>query len=167
MDLDWGRLRHLAATCVRLQLPSVPCLVADATLPLPLRPTFLWDGILIDAPCSGLGVLRRHPELKWRRQPQDLARFAAQQQAMLRQAAAFLRPGGRLVYVTCTTEPEENEGVVQIFLQEQPDFSQLQDPAALPSHIRPFWEPPGYFRSLPERQGLDGFFAAVLVKGQG
>lgn len=166
LDLESGRLRQLGAALARLHLPLVPRVAADATRPLPLRPDCRVDGILIDAPCSGLGVLRRHPELKWRRQPEDIANFATRQQAMLRQAAPYLRPGGRLVYVTCTTEPEENEAVVASFLQEHPDFSQVAAPEAFPPWVRPFLDSAGFFRTLPEGHGLDGFFAATLERSR-
>ena len=96
---------------------------------MPVRPERRCHRILIDAPCSGLGVLRRHPELRWRRQPEDFARFAILQKSMLQQAAPYLQPGGVMLYITCTTEVEENEAVVRDFLASQPDFA-LRTPAA-------------------------------------
>lgn len=162
LDLDQSRLRELEVLRRRLGLAPILRVAADASRPLPLRSDFGFDGILVDAPCSGLGVLRRHPELRWRRQPEDFSRFAARQLALLHQAAPYLRPGGRLVYVTCTTEIEENEGVVRAFGASHPEFQLLSPPPDLPPFLRPFIDAQGFFRTLPEIHGLDGFFAAVF-----
>ena len=107
----------------------------DATTALPFGNRF--DRILIDAPCSGTGTLARNPEIKWRLKPADLARFEITQRAILNQAVEFVKPGGRLVYSTCSLEREENEAVVE----------------GLPAtrHHR-----------LPGRDPGDGFFAAVI-----
>lgn len=166
LDLDYRRLRQLVALQQRLGLTALAVVAADATRPLPWRGESRFDGILIDAPCSGLGTLRRHPELRWRRQPEDFQRFATLQLALLTQAAPYLRPGGRLVYVTCTTEPEENEEVVWAFRHSRPDFVLLAPPPALPSFLTPFIDPAGFFRTFPEVHGLDGFFAAVFTRGE-
>ena len=99
----------------------------DATRPLPFGPVF--DAVLLDAPCSGLGTLRRDPDLKWSRQPADLAVFAAAQREMLAAVAAVVRPGGRLLYSTCSSEPEENEQVVAAFLAAHSDFSAVRSGA--------------------------------------
>lgn len=164
VDNSQSRTGALSQNLQRLGLNGVDLLLADAVTSLPLKPGHRFDGILIDAPCSGLGVLRRHPELRWRRQPEDLARFAAMQRVMLQQAAPYLRVGGALLYITCTTEAEENELVVHDFLASQPEFFLQAPTAALPPQAQQFIELPGYFHTLPERDGLDGFFAAVLVK---
>jgi len=164
VDNSPARLGALRLTVQRLGLSGIHPILADAVGSLPLQPQPTFHRILIDAPCSGLGVLRRHPELRWRRQPGDLARFARLQQAMLRQVAPVLRPGGLLLYVTCTTAAEENEMVVEEFLADRPEFS-LHPPAnALPPQAQQFVDARGYFRTLPERDGLDGFFAAALIK---
>ena len=109
-------------------------------------------------------MLRRHPELRWRRQPEDFSRFAGLQQAILRQAAPYLVPGGILLYITCTTAAEENEQVVQEFLDHQPEFCLTSPGAALPLQARQFVDSPGYFHTLPERDDLDGFFAVALIR---
>jgi 16S rRNA (cytosine967-C5)-methyltransferase len=119
------------------------------------------DTVLVDAPCSNLGVLRRHPEVKWRRQPADLHASAASQRAILAAAAAMVKPGGRLVYATCSLEPEENEAVVQALLESRSDFS-VDAPADFP--IAP--DGPGFVRCLPHRHGTDGFTAVRLRRAR-
>jgi 16S rRNA (cytosine967-C5)-methyltransferase len=133
---------------------------ADAAAALPFRAAF--DRILLDAPCSGLGTLRRDPDIKWRRQADDLPVLAAAQAAMLERAAAVLKPGGTLVYATCSSEPEEDDDVVRRFLDRSPGF-RLSPESADPWSTR-FFDADGYFRTLPPRDGLEAFFAAILVK---
>lgn len=120
-----------------------------------------FDRILLDAPCSGLGVLRRNPDAKWRVQPKQLARYAAGQLQLLESLANQLAAGGRMVYAVCSTEPEEGVGVVESFLNRHPGF-ELEDPSA--------WMPPaaadllhdGMLQTSPLQQDMDGFFAASL-----
>jgi 16S rRNA (cytosine967-C5)-methyltransferase len=115
------------------------------------------DGVLVDAPCSNLGVLRRNPEVKWRRQAADLAAAGQRQAAILTAAAGLVRPGGRLVYATCSLEPEENDDVVRAFLALHPAFA-VEPPAAFP--VAP--DAHGFVRCLPHRHGTDGFTAIRL-----
>jgi 16S rRNA (cytosine967-C5)-methyltransferase len=127
-----------------------------------------FDWILLDAPCSGLGTIRRDPDLRWRRAEADLPALAAAQLRMLRETARILRPGGRLLYATCSSEPEENEDVVSAFLQEggfepaQPAFADhaLGDRIPLSRLVNAA----GHLRTYPYRDGLEAFFAALLVK---
>jgi 16S rRNA (cytosine967-C5)-methyltransferase len=138
----------------------VPVLALDARLPLPFGETF--DCILIDAPCSGLGTLRRDPDLKWTRRERDLETLAADQLLMVRSAADAVRPGGRIVYATCSSEPEENGGVVEAFLRQDPRYVQRPvDAAVLPAEAR---DAHGSLMTLPFRDGVDAFYAAVLVR---
>jgi 16S rRNA (cytosine967-C5)-methyltransferase len=111
------------------------------------------DAVLVDAPCTNLGVLRRNPEVKWRRQPEDLAAAAIRQRSILAAAATMVRPGGRLVYATCSLEPEENDEVVRDVLGIQHDF-RLDPPATLALPLEA-----GVLRCLPHRHGTDGFTA--------
>ncbi len=117
--------------------------------------------ILVDAPCSGLGVIRRHPDIRWNRSPDDLQRYQAVQLTLLSQAAALLAPGGVLVYATCSIEPEENEEVVAQFLAAQPQFA-LSSPPFFPPAAQRFVNNKGFFQTQPD-ETLDGFFAARLV----
>jgi 16S rRNA (cytosine967-C5)-methyltransferase len=163
VDLNRRRLQELQANLRRWGVAMVCPLLADATEELPFKPDSL-DGVLLDAPCSSLGVIRRHPEIKGRVREADLAQFPPRQRAMLERAAPLLRRGGRIIYITCTTEPQENEDLVAAFLQRHADFHLATAPGFLPPPARPLIEPPGWFRSTPEDHNLDAFFAAVLVK---
>jgi 16S rRNA (cytosine967-C5)-methyltransferase len=140
---------------------NITIVQADGAAGLPFGPAF--DLVLLDAPCSGLGTLRRDPEIRWRRTPDELPRLAAVQRGMLAQAVDVLKPGGRLVYATCSSEPEENEAVVAGVLED--DRRVTAAPAgAFPAALDRFVTAEGYFRTLPFRDGLEAFFAAMLVK---
>jgi 16S rRNA (cytosine967-C5)-methyltransferase len=121
------------------------------------------DRVLVDAPCSGLGTLRRNPDLKWRQSPRSVDELKAKQAAILRAAARLLKPGGRLVYATCSLLPEENEDVVAAFLAEHADFRQL-DCAEILREARIPLDTGLFFRVFPHLHGTDGFFAAVLAR---
>jgi 16S rRNA (cytosine967-C5)-methyltransferase len=112
------------------------------------------DGVLVDAPCSNVGVLRRNPDVKWRRVAADVAANAARQREILAAAAAMVKPGGRLVYATCSTEPEENEAVTAAFRDARPDFV-VDPPATFPLPL----DDDGVLRCRPHRHGTDGFTA--------
>ncbi len=122
------------------------------------------DRVLVDAPCSGLGTLRRHPDLKWRQNPQSVAELATLQAAILQSAARLLKPGGRLVYATCSLLQQEDEDVAQAFSQANPDFVPLDVTAELTQmkveNAAALCSGP-YLRMWPHRHGTDGFFAAV------
>ncbi len=126
-----------------------------------------FDRVLVDAPCSGLGTLRRNPDLKWRQKPESVTELAALQQAILASASRLLKPGGRLVYATCSVLPEENEATVQDFLAAHPDFEAVdaaQELARLKVPEAAFLCEGGHLRLWPHRHGTDGFFAAVIVR---
>ena len=129
---------------------------------LPVAPVF--DRVLVDAPCSGLGTIRRDPDIRWRRQESDLAILARDQQTLLARAAAVVRSGGRLVYATCSSEPDENEQVVDAFLSAHHDFELVDLRADAQAAIQPFLDPRGMMCTLPFRDGLEAFFAAALVR---
>ena len=122
-----------------------------------------FKGILIDAPCSGLGVIRRHPDIRWNRREVDLKNYQSQQLDLLKDAARLLASSGVLVYLTCSTEPEENEEVVEKFLDGHPDFRMENCRDYLPEPARMLVDRRGFFHPLPD-QGLDGFFGVRLVK---
>ncbi|MDH5298225.1 MAG: 16S rRNA (cytosine(967)-C(5))-methyltransferase RsmB [Desulfobulbaceae bacterium] len=121
-------------------------------------------GILIDAPCSGLGVTRRHPDIRWNRTEEELARYQETQRALLAAAAPLLRPGGVLVYATCSMEPEEDDQVVEHFLAAHPDFALTDARPSLPAAAAGLVDEAGLLRTAPDLHDLDGFFAARLVK---
>jgi len=148
--------RRIRTEAVRLRAGAVRVLVADARRP-PLASTF--DAVLVDAPCSGLGTLRRHPELRWRRRPEDGARLAVLQRDILTGVAPLVRPGGVLVYAVCTLAREENEDVVRALIAAEPRFVLERAEAFVPAAVV---DDAGFLRTLPHRHGLDGFFAARL-----
>jgi 16S rRNA (cytosine967-C5)-methyltransferase len=141
--------------------PAGACriLVADARQ-APLRRPF--NAVLVDAPCSGLGTLRRNPEIKWRMSEERLARYQALQLEILGSASDSVAPSGRLLYSTCSTEPEENEQVVSLFLDSRPGF-ELVTPSCPPG-VQPFVDGRGFVRTFPGPRPWDGFFAALFVR---
>lgn len=122
----------------------------------------LFDGILIDAPCSGTGVIGRHPDIRWNRTVDDLKHYHNEQLALLSHAATLVKTGGILVYATCSLEPEENTEVIELFLQNQPQFELTDCSPFLPEAARDLVKE-GFFHPLPS-PSIDGFFAARLRK---
>jgi 16S rRNA (cytosine967-C5)-methyltransferase len=159
LDQSHRRLLRAARNYHRLGLQSLRLVAADATT-VGFRCAF--DCILVDAPCSGLGVLRRHPEAKWRKGPELISSMVTLQQAILHYVSRFLRPGGSLVYTTCSTEPEENQQVVQAFLDTHRDYQLDAATAYLPAAAHRFAESGTWFQTWPGPQGMDGFFGARL-----
>ena len=145
-DLRQRRVRLLQDTLRRCGAEAVRVVQADVTSPLPFGAVF--DRVLLDAPCSGLGTLRRDPDIKWRRTESGLAELARVQGLMLDHVAAVTGPGGRVIYSTCSSEPEENGAVVEAFLARTPGWSQDGSP----------------LHTLPFRDGLEAFYAAMLVR---
>ena len=121
-----------------------------------------FDRILVDAPCSGLGVLRRHPEAKWQKTASQLDRHGERQSGILEQVAPYLRPGGVLVYSACSTEPEETTQVVSRFCQDHTEFCHEPSARWLPPHAHSLTNPDGDFLTSGIRYNMDGFFAARL-----
>ena len=170
-DRHAHRLRAMREQFSRLGLGGVRVVELDATRPLPFSEPF--QRILVDAPCSGTGTLARHPEIRWRLKPDQLAELHALQTAILRSAAERLAPGGRLVYSTCSLESEENEAVVAEILAADSSLRRVTSPAQadglkgkLAEGVRPeeLFDSEGNFRTTPGAQPTDGFFAAVLEK---
>jgi 16S rRNA (cytosine967-C5)-methyltransferase len=121
-------------------------------------PEETYDAVLVDAPCSALGSIRRGPDLRWRTDVLSFAQWPSVQRELLKTAASRVQPGGRLVYVTCTVRPEENEEVVRLFLDSHPEFQPVDAP--VPEELR---HGPALV-TLPHRHGADGFFGAVLKR---
>jgi 16S rRNA (cytosine967-C5)-methyltransferase len=125
----------------------------------------VFDRVLVDAPCSGLGTIRRDPDIRWRRLESDLGKLSANQRDLLERAAPVVRPGGRLIYATCSSEPEENEQVVDAFLLRHPEFTvaDLRSEAPL---LNPMLDDRGMLRTLPFAHRLEAFFAAAVVRSR-
>jgi 16S rRNA (cytosine967-C5)-methyltransferase len=148
------RLATLAGLVRKWGAPNVACVAADVLRP-PFGQTFA--AVLLDAPCTGLGTIARHPDIRWRVSEAEITRQAARQRAMIVTAAGLVAPGGRLTYATCSSEPEENEDVVAGFLATRGDFAL----APLPEWAGPFADS-GFARTKPEAGQGGAFFAAVL-----
>ena len=159
-DRDAGRLARVGEAATRLGISIID--TRDGPVEV-LAPGFrtACDAVLVDAPCSNLGVLRRNPEVKWRRRPADLAQAGRHQAEILGAAAAMVRPGGRLVYATCSLELEENDEVVRTFLAAHADFA-LDPPDDFPLPL----DEGGWLRCLPHRHGTDGFSAVRFRRGE-
>ena len=159
-----GRLKAVVDASRRFGLSIIEPLAADSTEPLPLDPAISFDAILCDAPCSGLGVIGRSPDIKYRRTELDLLENAERQKRLLANLAGYLKPGGRMVYSVCSFEPEETVNVVAGFLKERADFVMESAGGYVPEECRALVDEPGFFRTYPHRHGVDGFFAARLKK---
>ncbi|MBI3150168.1 MAG: RsmB/NOP family class I SAM-dependent RNA methyltransferase [Betaproteobacteria bacterium] len=161
-DLAERRLRSLRERVTRGTFSNVqPWQIADENDPKLARLAAKADKVLVDAPCSGFGTLRRNPDLKWRHAETAVTELARKQARILSAAARLVKPGGRLVYATCSILAEENEAVVEGFLREQPGF-RLQSAAEILAHAKIKLDTGVFLQLLPQRHGCDGFFAAVL-----
>jgi 16S rRNA (cytosine967-C5)-methyltransferase len=159
-DLDPNRARRLLAFLEETSGAPFHVIIHDVRAQAPFR--MLFDAVLVDAPCSGLGTLRRNPELKWRFRPERLRELAQRQMQLLASVAPVIREGGLLLYSTCSTEPEENESVVEEFLESHPEF-RVRKPI-FPAGITGLLDQQGMFRSYPGARLWDGFFAALMVR---
>ncbi len=154
-DLSLARLQRVIENAHRLEIKTLHAYVADARFPA-TRPT---DLVLVDAPCTGTGTFRRHPDARWRLKISDIAVMAALQRAILRASAEIVKPGGLLVYSTCSLEPEENDEQVDRFLDEHPGWRIEPPPeGVVPATVLDG----GRLRVLPQEHGTDGAFAARL-----
>jgi 16S rRNA (cytosine967-C5)-methyltransferase len=167
MDLHPHRARLLRKL---VSEPNVLVVAGDARR-MPFAKKF--DRILVDAPCSGTGTLARNPEIKWRLAPEDIVRLQAYQIEILTAAMQHVTAGGRIIYSTCSLEPEENEGVVQAAIEAEPSFKvidcrdelqRLRDDGELVWGDIDSLSSGPYLRTIPGVHPCDGFFAAILVK---
>jgi 16S rRNA (cytosine967-C5)-methyltransferase len=157
-DLHEHRLRTVVSGAKLQGLTSIHCVTVDGLQSLPF-PDTSFDRVLIDAPCSGTGTLRRNPEIRWRISPADIDDLAGRQKQLLRNAARVVKPGGRLVYSTCSVEPDENEDVVQTFLENNENFKPT--PLSVGSSSLTSL---GAARTWPHREGTDGFFICAFER---
>jgi 16S rRNA (cytosine967-C5)-methyltransferase len=168
-DTSAHRLDALKPRLARSKLSNVhPAAIAHERDDRVKRLAGKIDRVLVDAPCSGLGTLRRNPDLKWRQSPKAVEELTAKQTAILQSAARLVKSGGRLVYATCSVLPEENEAIAEAFSAANPDF-ELQNAGPLLTGLKvegaeglsAGGEGTRYLRLWPHRHATDGFFAAV------
>jgi 16S rRNA (cytosine967-C5)-methyltransferase len=158
MDMDPDKLKRLETEARRLGIGPIQYRALDLLTADQAEFPEYFDRVLVDAPCTGLGVLRRNPDTKWKRTFQDIQRMAARQKKLLNAAANRVKPGGILVYAVCSGEPEENEQVVTAFLKKRKDYalSPVQECFGLPMDR--------YLKTFPNGMNMDGFFAARLKR---
>ncbi len=170
VDLSESRLRRLAENLRRLGLAAR----LEAADVLRWQPGEEFDAVLLDAPCTATGTIRRHPDIQWLKRPEDIAALSALQAKMLDRAAALVKPGGRLVFATCSLQPEEGEAHVAPFLERHPAFTLLPVDASEVSGLSGLVTPAGTLRTLPcdgfgsdpALAGMDGFFTARFERGE-
>jgi 16S rRNA (cytosine967-C5)-methyltransferase len=171
VDRSPGRMARLRDNLARLALEA-ETVVADAAEWQGTKSGEGFDGILIDAPCSSTGTIRRHPDVAWLRQETDIGALMALQKRLLQKAVALLKPGGTLVYCTCSLEPEEGEQAIAALLADEPAVRRAPIAAGEVAGLTEILTAEGDLRTLPchlphpdpRLGGLDGFYAARLVK---
>jgi 16S rRNA (cytosine967-C5)-methyltransferase len=159
VDLHPDKLDLLTQEAGRLGVTIVKTLQGDAGR-LPEGFLAAFDRVLLDAPCSGLGTLRRNPEIRWRVTAKDLETSSRMQKRLLRSAAKCVKPGGLLIYSVCTVSPEENEEVAADLLASRPGFKPIPPEGISPELINA----DGFFQTFPHRHGTDGFFGALFLQ---
>jgi len=163
LDLSKGKSDLIGEMCQRLGIGIIKTVKGDAATSLPISEGLVFDRVLADVPCSGFGTLRKNPDLKWRRGEKDIKRLSELQFSILGNVSAYVKEGGVLVYSTCTVFHEENEDVVERFLDKHREFELVPMDQLLPEKFHVFIRN-GYFRTFPPNNGMDGFFAARLAK---
>jgi 16S rRNA (cytosine967-C5)-methyltransferase len=157
-DSTASRLKKLQQNAQRLNLTSIKICTGDSrNLP---KFTNLADRVLLDAPCSGLGTLHRRADARWRQTPETVGELSTLQGQLLESVATWVKPGGTLVYATCTLHPLENEGVIQPFLDTHPNWQIAPPPPNSPAAA--FTTPDGWLKVWPHRHNMDGFFMVRL-----
>jgi 16S rRNA (cytosine967-C5)-methyltransferase len=168
LDQKGSKVKLIQENCTRLGITIVRAILADAAKPLSFPPGPAFDRVLLDAPCTGLGVLHRNPEAKWRRKPEDIHRLQKLQALLLDNVSSWLKPGGILVYSTCTMTREENDSAVESFLESHPGFKLEDLRDVVPPTFQPLIDGKGFLRTFPgmitrdEAYRMDGFFAARI-----
>jgi 16S rRNA (cytosine967-C5)-methyltransferase len=160
-DRTPSRLRKLQENSQRLNLQSIQIYTGDSRHFNQFQNTA--NRVLLDAPCSGLGTMHRHADARWRQIPESVQELSVLQKELLTHTSTFVKPGGVLVYATCTLHPAENEEVISAFLAESPDW-QIESPSGLELSDSGYSTPQGWFKVWPHRQDMDGFFMVRLRK---
>jgi 16S rRNA (cytosine967-C5)-methyltransferase len=158
LDINPKKISLVRQNCVRMGVLGLKTKVADART---FKPPELVDRVLVDAPCSGLGVVGKRADIRWHKAPEQITALHTLQLELLESAARMVKAGGVLVYSTCTVTKEENEGTVNAFLARNADFSLAKLPADLAPELR---TADGFLRSWPQRHQIAGGFGAILVR---
>lgn len=164
LDIHFRRLVNLRDNGARLGVQCIYPVIGDASRGVANLLKGKWDRILVDAPCSGLGVISRHPDVKWNRKEEDLPRLSHLQATMLKESFPLLRKGGTLLYVTCTLSRQENEGVVENLLANRAEARLLNLRRHAPQWCMDLIDENGFFRTFPHVHQMDGFFGALFEK---
>jgi 16S rRNA (cytosine967-C5)-methyltransferase len=162
LDIRPRRLLSLKENMIRLGMKSISSVAADGSANLSYLFRSPFDRIMIDAPCSGLGVLSRHPDGKWNKSEEDILRLAELQKTMVSQAVPLLREGGNMLFVTCTLSREENEEVVSHCLGSHREMALVDLREQSPQWARSLIDEQGFLRTFPHQHHMDGFFAALF-----
>jgi 16S rRNA (cytosine967-C5)-methyltransferase len=164
VDHQAGKLQRLSGEMQRLGISIVQTHSADLSLNRQSVDIGVFDRILLDAPCSGLGVMRRNPDIKWVLSKKNLKYYNKRQTKLLENLAPLVKPSGLIVYAVCSMEPEENEMVIQGFTRKHPEFKIVPRPFGENRAAEDLTDSNGYFKSLPHRDDMDGFFAVALKR---
>ncbi len=159
-DRTASRLRKLEENADRLQIKSIQVCIGDSRNLPQFKNTA--DRVLIDAPCSGLGTLHRHADARWRQTPKTVEELAILQKELISHTSTFVKPGGIMVYATCTLHKSENEAVVESFLANNPTWA--IEPPTPDSPASMFSTPQGWIKVIPHHHNMDGFFMVRLRK---
>ena len=165
LDISPDKLEKIHLEMSRLGISIVETLAHDLSLPVDTNRNGKYDRVLLDAPCSGLGVLRRNPDIKWRASVDRLECCKIRQIVFLDHISQFVKPSGVMVYAVCSMEPEENEAVVEAFLRDHSTFSIDKSFAGLSPQIRSLISSEGHLRTFPHLHSMDGFFAVRFRRG--
>jgi len=160
MDINSKKIEPLRILCRRLGARIIETIVHDATQSPPENLRGLFDRVLVDVPCSGLGTLRRNPEIRWNTTPQKMKKNPPLQKAILNRSVDYLKKGGILVYSTCTISSAENEAVIGEFLADNPGFECVHPATVLAGML----DETGTLRTFPHHHGTDGFFGAAFKR---
>jgi len=164
LDVSEAKLSRLNSAMQRLGISILSTVRHDLEIKSPQQPLPGFDRILLDAPCSGLGVMRRNPDIKWRSSKKNLIKYKTRQLRMLENSSRLLKPSGILVYAVCSPEPEENEAVVNEFLKNHAEFVISKEFGQLPDTLCAAADVPGVFKSFPHLKQMDGFYAVRLQR---
>ena len=165
LDIDKEKLDKLNREMERLGITNVTSVRDDIGNPLLLKDYYgHFDRILLDAPCSNMGVIRRNPDVKWKLQEKNLVQYKKRQLLFLDNLANLLKPSGIMVYAVCSTEPEENEEVIKEFLIKRPDFGIDNNVLYLPECFGTLLNSSGFIKTYPHINNMDGFFSVRLKR---